>query len=278
MPRIGSFISAILLFIAIAAATAGGLIHASFQAAAHSACRLVSEHYYRANEERVRDWVKRCKKTADQESFELNPAVEVARINRRLDLLEVSHLTLFSPTENRQLWENESLDTGLRARLIDDRLVIYDVLEGGAAEAAGILPGDIVVSVENQAVHSALEVETLGGLYIVERAGKTFSKLIEPSELSENLAPFLESISPAMPNVGLLRIPSFLAQYFDKKDWLQISSALGNYSSLIIDPRGNAGGEFPGDASSALTIPLRTSKNRNTLPLKRKAGSGNFTR
>jgi len=185
--KIRSVVISSLFFLIIALATARGVIHASFKAAANASCRLVGEHYFRAREPRVLDWVKRCEKTAEHESFLLEASREVERINRRLDLLEVSHLTLYSPTENRQIWENESLDTGLRARVIDGRMVVYDVLEGGSGEARGIHAGDIVLSVDQREIHLASEIQSLAGHYEFERDGKKFAREIVASELSHSI-------------------------------------------------------------------------------------------
>lgn len=243
--KIRSVVISSLFFLIIALGTARGVIHASFKAAANASCRLVGEHYFRAREPRVLDWVKRCEKTAEHESFLLEASREVERINRRLDLLEVSHLTLYSPTENRQIWENESLDTGLRARVIDGRMVVYDVLEGGSGEARGIHAGDIVLSVDQREIHLASEIQSLAGHYEFERDGKKFAREIVASELTENLAPYLEAVALDQPQVGLLRIPSFLAPYFAQQNWQELASRLNEYSSLIIDLRGNVGGSFP---------------------------------
>lgn len=60
-------------------------------------------------------------------------------------------------------------------------------------------------------------------------------------ELAEDLSPTFVNLSPS---VGLLKIQSFLPQYFEKTKWLETTKEFTSTQNLIIDLRENAGGNF----------------------------------
>lgn len=224
------------------------LVRAAYRDAALQVCSLVDANYYRSIEPSVRAFIAKCRREANEQRFLLSKAANIKRINARLSELRSSHLSVFDPVENRALWENAAVDTGIRSRFIEEHIVVYEVLEDSPAEKAGVRPGDVVDSVNGETVAAPFEATNLSGAYRIGRRkeGKEdieyFKALIEPVELQEDLAPTLEDLGEG---VGYLKIPSFLQQYFEDEEWDELAASLQKFKKLVVDVRGNAGGSFP---------------------------------
>lgn len=215
--------------------------HSNHQAA-REVCRLLRENYFRASEPDVREFLARCDHEAENEPWTFSRKEEIARINRRLSGLKTSHLSVYTPVENKQLWENERLDTGMRVRRIDGELVVYRLLPESPAVRADIKLGDAILTLNGEGVIED-DIATRAGIYKVARGPKIFSVEVEVEDISEDLGPRLTKLSDG---VGLLSIGSFLPQYFDGERWRAIVAKLREHRALVIDVRANAGGSFVG--------------------------------
>lgn len=208
--------------------------------ASREVCRLIRKNYFRSGENEVREFLARCDREAEAEPWTFSRKVQIKRINRRLSELKTSHMSVYTPVENRQLWANEGLDTGLRARRIDGEIVVHRLLEDSPAERAGVKVGDAIVSVNGEAIDDD-DVESTPGLYKVARGHRIFDVSIEVEDLADDLGPTLD---PLGGGVGLLTLRSFLPQYFVEERWKPMTAELAKYEGLVIDLRGNAGGSF----------------------------------
>lgn len=239
-------VSIVVLPLVVAVSVALWLTEETFRRAALEVCDLVADHYYRREQPDVREFVERCRVEARAQPFLASKNANIHRINDRLSVLGTSHLNLYSPVENRQIWTNQSLDTGIRSRLIDATLVVVSVLSTSPAERAGVHPGDVLVGLNGKVIPSAFHAQTGTGVFRIARGGSEREVEIVPLDLLEDLRPSLHDGSMAgMGLLGVLRIPSFLPQYFEDEDWKPIAMRIGEHERIIIDLRGNAGGSFP---------------------------------
>ncbi len=211
--------------------------------AAFDVCRLVERNYYRRSEPVVQDWITQCRKFANRQPIFVGTDEAILSINDLLSSVGVSHLNLYTPSENREIWENEAIDTGIRARdFLGKHIVIYEIISGSAADEANLEPGDEILQLNGEPVNTVREVVTRGGKFVVSRQGMKFEVDVLARALSEDLGP---QLTLASEGVGVLRIQSFLAQYFDKSAWLDLSQKISDLDYLVVDLRGNGGGSFP---------------------------------
>lgn len=236
------------IFLIVSAALAAILIFDRigdlYRSAALEVCDLVEANYYRSESPEARQFVKACRVAARRQPFLLSKTANLERLNYRLSMIRSSHLAVYSPSESKMMWENQGLDTGIRARMIDARLVIYHILPLSPASRSGMKAGDVLLALNDQALSSTFAVQNGSGVFRIQRGEKNELRLaIRPEVVTEDLSPTLETLGNGR---AILRIPSFLSNYFEREKWLPISRRIERLCSLVIDLRGNAGGSFPG--------------------------------
>ena len=232
----------VLFFCAVSLGTAFFILRLHYIDAALEVCNLIDTNYYRSAESDVQSFLRTCRSQARAQSFRFSKSANIARINDRLAFLKTSHLNVYRPEENDQIWESRAVDTGIRARFVEAELIIYRVLEGSAAQTAGLKPGDILISIDDREIGSAMSVQSLAGKYTFQRGDHLHDVKLTPVEITEDLSPKLTAISKS---TAVLRLSSFLPQYFETEQWKPISDQLENYDYLIVDLRDNSGGSFP---------------------------------
>lgn len=240
MNRILGFLVAAALFLGSVIACVAHTIAWTENRATHEVCRLIRENYYKSTEAKVSDFLDRCDEETTSMSFTKSKAIR--NINRKLGEIRTSHLNVFSPSENRWLWEHEGSDTGLRTRMIEGEMVVIAVLPQSPAERAGLKIGDAVVAINGESSSSPQAAQTTAGHYRIARGKEFLEADLDLADLAEDLSPSLTGISR---DIGLLKIPSFLPQYFEQEQWSKIASSLPAFRGVIIDLRENAGGSFP---------------------------------
>lgn len=218
-------------------------LSSAYRAAALEVCDLIETNYYRHSQPDVVAFLAKCREDAFEQTLLWSKQDNIKRLNDRLSTLGVSHLNLYRPEENRALWENRSLDNGLRARFVESDMIIHRVLKGSAAEAAGLRAGDVLETLNGQVVSSVWEAQTLAGHYGLKRGNRQFYVDLNPTEITEDMSPELRDLGGGQ---SLLRLPSFLPQYYEDSKWLPIADRLRGLRRLVIDLRENAGGSFPG--------------------------------
>lgn len=218
-------------------------LESTYRQAAREVCELVQKNYYRGGEEGARHFVQRCRAEADTDPVLYNRSEIVARLNAKLSALETSHLNVFSPVEDRTIWENEGFDTGIRSRMIDGFLVVYKVLPDSPAARVGLAGGDVLLYLNDQLVSSSYVAQSGSGVFRIARGEREMEFEIVPEKLIEDFSPLLEPVSDT---TAVLRIGSFLAKYFEDPGWRALASRLRMYQHVVIDLRDNVGGSFPG--------------------------------
>lgn len=225
-----------------AALTALLVLEHTYKTAGHHLCRLVEENYYSRESIEFRQFVRWCPRAVDHQDFLLSKQANILRFNRRLSLIRTSHLAVYDPNENKIMWESQRLETGIRSRVIDAHLVIFQILQKSPAETAGFRVGDEISEINGKAQAGAQEAESTSGVFQILRAGKSLAIKVQAQVFTEDRAPSLIDLGNRR---GLLRIPSFLAVFFDESDWRKIAMNLKNFRQIVIDIRGNPGGSFP---------------------------------
>lgn len=203
-----------------------------------SICDLTENNFYRDGEP-LRKWVRSCRKEAAQVSGTLNRSALVAQIQNLMGLLNVSHFSIYTPSEDKKMWKGVAVDTGIRSRYVDDHLMVYKVLKGSSAAAAGLRPGDEIVEIEGATQVTPWGAQNRSGRFTYMRGLEMRTATVQATELNVDGGPTLERLSPS---TAMLDIPSFRSEFF--QDWNKIRAGLGAYSHLVVDLRENAGGNF----------------------------------
>jgi carboxyl-terminal processing protease len=147
---------------------------------------------------------------------------------------------MYTPTEATKLWTGESKATGINAFYVQGELVVRKVHSASPAQKAGVRFGDIIKSV-NGAEGNPEDVENESGSYVIERRGQSLKVEIKPASFIADEGPQLER--PAQ-GIVVLRVPSFRAEYFAEGAWKKTVTSLTTAREIIIDLRGNLGGNF----------------------------------
>lgn len=205
-----------------------------------SICDLTQEHYYK-EDERLRTWVHRCRVHAAQLPISASLDELMEQVQDLMSTMNVSHFQVYTPVEDKKLWQGESIDTGIRAQFVEDHLMVMRVFSGSAAEVAGVKAGDEIVEIEGVSHPSPWGAQNRSGRFRFLRGQEVLTLDIKPGTLTIDSSPQLSELRPG---VGKLSISSFRSGYFEREDWLTLTKQLSAYSHLIIDLRENAGGNF----------------------------------
>jgi carboxyl-terminal processing protease len=207
-------------------------------------CHLVKENLYLQNET-LENWHKECQSQAKK--LPANVAIDgfIQYVEKELDKLNVSHLSVWDPKSNREMWKSETKETGMRARFIEGEYVIVQLVDDSPAMNAGIRLGDVVVSINGEFIQSASNIQFTAGTYELRRNEDVLTLEIELATLEIDESP---QLIPLSQHTALLRISSFVDHYFVKEKWLKLSEKFKSYWHVIVDLRDNQGGDFTSTA------------------------------
>lgn len=202
-------------------------------------CHFVSDHIYLAGES-VRNWSQTCLKRSELVQQDTAPSSIIKDLNDQFSILHTSHLVIYDAEETKKVWTGESLETGIESQYVDGELVIFKVHRESPAEHAGLRMGDVVYQINGELGTPDL-AEKSSGRYLILRNKKISEYKIEAKEIKREEEPRLERISD---RTARLIVPSFRAEYFEKESWRKTVSDLKKYQKIIVDLRGNLGGNF----------------------------------
>lgn len=203
-----------------------------------SICDLTEENFYKEGEALTR-WVRECRRQAAQVSPHLKKSALVDQIQDLMGLLNVSHFNIYSPSEDKKLWQGRAVDSGVRSRYVEDHLMIYRVLADSPAEKAGLRAGDEIIEIEGASQVTPWGAQNRSGHFTVVRGQETKSFDVKAVELNVDGAP---SVTEVNSSTAILEIPSFRSEFFN--DWNSVRGKFEKYRHVIIDLRENAGGNF----------------------------------
>ncbi|MGE3760463.1 MAG: S41 family peptidase [Pseudobdellovibrionaceae bacterium] len=203
-------------------------------------CDLTEEHFYR-DDEALDQWIKECRYRAARQPLFSSIAQLLRDIQDQLNILNVSHFQVYDPGEDKRLWKGESIDTGIRARYVEEFLIVYRVEKGSAAEEAGVKPGDEILAITGTDQVTPWGAMKRAGEFTIKRADVEKKLIIQPRSLTLNSEPRLEALDS---KTALLTMASFRSEFFSKEKWLPIAKQLPKFDHVIVDLRENAGGNF----------------------------------
>ncbi len=271
-----NIVAAALALLGIVVLASAWAFQANLQNSVRWTCDIIHEAYYKKSPE-LDQWRKSCQEIAQDVSLGASKADAIKLLNSELNQVGISHLSIYSPEKSEEMWDNKAVDNGLRIRNVDGAYLIYAIVPESAASEFEIKIGDEVTKINEEPIRSAYEARFRSGKFDIRRlkegvagrneaAGPAESKTSAASltasgtvnegsnsnyeelevvllarELVEDLSPTYVELSPT---VGLLKIQSFLPQYFEKYSWMKRVVLFSSIPNLIIDLRENAGGNF----------------------------------
>jgi carboxyl-terminal processing protease len=208
-------------------------------------CNLVEIHFYEAKPNLV-TWHKDCLKLADMVSYSTTKSTQIRRVQSHLSSLGVSHLELWSPAEMSQMWRGEDTDTGIRVMQMEGYFIVTEILENSPAFSQ-LQVGDEILRLGDQPMVFASDIEKFNGKVTFWRDGKETTIDVAPVKIYYPFQPHittLENKKYKVSKTGVLRLKSFTPIYFDEEDWKTLIRNAEVYDRLILDLRGNSGGDF----------------------------------
>ncbi len=161
-------------------------------------------------------------------------------VNDALSQFGVSHLNLRTPQSATEQRSGRSRSSGISGLLKKDGYDVYTVRRGSPAEAAGLRAGDVIVSIDGK----PYETGALSGAdgqrmkLGVRRNGKRRQITLEIKEWK--LAP--DSLIWLNKQTALIAVRSFTDAHYDRKLIEKLFAEADNAKTIVIDLRGNGGG------------------------------------
>ncbi len=233
-------ISAGIVFIFVVGASFYSSLVYRYRPTIDEVCTIVVDNYFDLSA--TEKFARACEKAKHEFPQFASAHSTVQIINDLLSNIQTSHLNLFEPEESTKIWFHESIDNGIRARDISGFVVIFEVLQGSAAEKAGLKKGDEILSVDQNEIHLSLDIVGRSGDFIVVRNEHTLSVTVLAEKYEEDESLVVQRIDETH---AVLRVKSFLSPFFESEKFSPIVKELRKYPNLLIDLRGNIGGSFP---------------------------------
>lgn len=214
-------------------------LNRSFKKSFLETCNLVQRKIYLSDAE-IHNWHKNCLSYANEFSYLDSKEDLIVGLNFLFSLLNVSHLSVNTPVEEKALWDGLKWESGLTLVNIENYYYIVDFVSHSNAPY-GPKFGDKIISLNGKTNPNWHDLKYGSGLLHVKRGNEFVSYQLLSHELKIDMAPHIKEINS---DTALLRIGSFRAHYFKKQGWLEIVKKLKPYSNIIIDIRRNLGGNF----------------------------------
>lgn len=202
--------------------------------AANFICKLVEDRAM-LDARTLKPWAKKCFKEAESYHFFESRKEFFSRMQSELDQLKVSHLRLYTPVEQSELWTGTSLHNGVQLEWVDGHAVVVHLWPRSAAVDAGLKLGDQVL------VGELDSIQRQAGAYQIVRDGKKIDVNLKPSILQYSYPPRLHNLYRG---IFQLEINEFRSQGFSQNELRQLLKPLGSARGLILDMRWNRGGNL----------------------------------
>lgn len=202
-------------------------------------CELVAQKIYLDDAE-IKNWKRLCQRRARLVTPYSSRKLILKDMNNALALLKVSHLEVYDSSEVASIWRGQSLETGIESQFVEGELVVFRIHPGSPADRAGLRKGDIIQSI-NADQPNPWEAQSQSGSYLILRGEREFSVKLKPAEIQRHEEMSIERINGVQ---AVLQVPSFRAAFFEPGKLEKIAKDLEGVTSLVVDLRGNAGGNF----------------------------------
>lgn len=176
------------------------------------------------------------------------PAFEAARtdeefvqkVNAAFSQFGVSHLNLRTPKTAAERRSGKNTSAGIYGLAQKHGFDIYTVRRGSPAETAGLQAGDVIVSVDGKPIQARGLNGTPGQRMELEvrRNGKMRQVTLEIKEWT--LAP--DSLDWLNKQTAIIAVRSFTDAHYDRKLVEKLFAAAAGAKTIVIDLRGNGGG------------------------------------
>lgn len=202
-------------------------------------CDLVADKIYLPNDD-IRGWLDLCYSRTKLVTPWTPKGPIIADVKAWFALVSISHLDVYNAAEVSRIWQGTNEETGMIGEFVDGEFVLFNVFDNSPASDAGLRRGDIIVSIQGE--QPAPQVARLiGGTYRVRRMKKEFDVEIVPRVVSFDERPRWRSLDA---KTLWLQVPSFQKRFFEKAEWNETISKLRSAQKIIVDLRGNNGGNF----------------------------------
>ena len=197
-------------------------------------CQLVQDRAM-VDAKILKPWSKKCFKEAERSSYFESRADFFARWQNELDQLKVSHLRLYTPVEQNELWTGTSLHNGVQLEWVDGHAVVVHLWPRSAAADAGMKLGDRVL------VNELDSIQREPGNYRLVRDGKEMEVSLKPTKLQYSYPPRLHDLYRG---IFHLEASEFRSNGFSQSELRQLLKPLVGAKGLILDLRWNRGGNL----------------------------------
>lgn len=202
-------------------------------------CHFVSEHIY-FPKENLNNWVNLCLSREKLVKPWSSSKLIIKDVNNVFDHLKVSHLKLYDPSQRGEFWRGEAVETGIESRFIEGKLVISQIQIGSPADEAQLKVFDIIESINRQHPSEG-SAGTSSGEFRIRRGSQLFTTKIKAIKLKKDERVKVYEVSKLS---AVIKIPSFRENVFADKRWQKEFTKALKYQNIIIDLRGNNGGNF----------------------------------
>lgn len=204
-----------------------------------SVCEFVAIKIYKADQE-IADWKKLCLHRSQLVKPWSSKTVIIKDISNTLQILKMSHLEIYEPQQTQSIWRGVAQETGIESEFVDGELVVFLIHQHSPAAEAGLRYGDIIVSHNKDHPNPWRVRDTAGSL--VYRRGSVENKIqLQTREVKRNER---VQVNRLKPQVWQIRVPSFRREFFEQNSLLSYKNELQKATLLVIDLRGNQGGNF----------------------------------
>lgn len=188
----------------------------------------------------INEWLRQCRNKSRAlylQSPDLKKQLELG--NDILSELKISHLELFNKEESEAIWTDTDLENGIESRFIDAELVVTRVHPNSEASKKGMQRGDRIALEKNESL-SPYELNKWKGKLTIQRKDSIFRVELEPKVLSLRREISVMEVQ----GTKVVSVESFKSGYFSAKKMEQIKTKIKAKDKVIIDLRGNNGGNF----------------------------------
>ncbi|XGC81813.1 S41 family peptidase [Bdellovibrio bacteriovorus] len=214
-------------------------LHQSFVNPYPVVCDIVAEKIY-LDDNDILPWKRTCLSRSHLVTPFSPKKLILKDINNVLDILNVSHLEVFDSSEVKTIWKGESLETGIESEFVDSELVIFKVHKDSPAEKLGIKMGDVIKTINGEQPNP-WEAQSQSGEFVLERKGQALNLNLKAADIKRTEKLELQKIGAKHAQI---KIPSFRAEFFKGSEWSDIQKELSKTERLVVDVRGNIGGNF----------------------------------